>query len=54
MVGLIIQAIKHILDKTDTRIFHPDALEYIWDEEKLRKLEKDLDSYKKDVIFKYK
>jgi hypothetical protein len=45
--------IKHVMDKTDTNIFHPDAREILFDEERLRELEKYLASRKSDVIFKY-
>jgi hypothetical protein len=38
--------IKHVMDKTDTNIFHPDAREILFDEERLRELEKHLASKK--------
>lgn len=62
MVGLIKKTLidslgvvviyKHIISKTETRLFHPDALEYLLDDKKLEKLEKSLAYKRRDVIFK--
>jgi len=38
--------INHLIKETDTNVFHPDAKEILFDDEKLREFEKSLASKK--------